>query len=108
MIILAIFQFRLFFFAVIRKLPKFARAYYGRGEAFAGDGRYELALEDFNQAIKIDPKIPESYISRGKIYMARGEIGAALGDWNKAIEVADSRREADDISEAKKLLGNYR
>ena len=91
---------------VIRKLPEFARAYYGRGQAFLADERYELALEDFGKAIELEPKFPGSYVDRGKVFQEQGDIDAAIEDWNMAIEVSDPIRHANQISEAEELLAS--
>lgn len=42
--------------AAIKLDPKFAPAYYGRGNVYAEKGDFEKALADFQEAIKLDPK----------------------------------------------------
>lgn len=91
---------------VIRKLPEFGRAYYGRGQAFLADERYELALEDFDKAIELDPNFPGTYVDRGKLYQEQDDIDAAIEDWNVAIDMSDPIRHARLISEAEALLAS--
>lgn len=46
--------------------PGFARAYFGKGKAFAGLGRHELAVEAYETAASLDPSLApviESYLS---------------------------------------------
>lgn len=91
---------------VIRKLPDFARAYHGRGQAFMGDERYELALEDFDKAIELDLNYPGTYIDRGKLFQEQGDIEAAVDDWLIVIQVAHPIRHAKLVSEAQELLAS--
>ena len=97
---LAIAQFDL----VLRKLPDFARAFYGRGKAFLGDERYDLALEDFDKAIELEPDFPGTYVERGKVYKERGNLEAAIADWETVIELADPVRHLEEIFEAVQLM----
>src|SRR5262249_12575522 len=48
--------------------PKSARAFVGRGEAYARLGQTERAVKDFDQAIKLSPKTAEGYYYRGNAY----------------------------------------
>jgi tetratricopeptide (TPR) repeat protein len=98
----AIAQFDL----VIRKLPDFARAYHGRGQAFMADERYEFALEDFDKAIELEPEFPFSYLDRGKLYQIQGDMKAAIDDWNSVLETANSIRHESLIAEAEELLAS--
>ncbi len=89
---------------VIRKLPDFARAYYGRGRAFYGDERTELALEDFETAIDLDPDFPGGYIGRARISRDEGDTQAALADLTRALDVANPIRDWREIAAARELL----
>lgn len=50
-------------------------------------GRYEEALQDFNQAIEIDPKYPWAIASRGQTYLLIRHYQDALVDFTRAIEL---------------------
>ena len=89
---------------VIRKLPDFSRAYYGRGRAFHGDERVDFALEDFAKAIELEPGYPDTYVARAVIYLEQDNRADAKADLQKAIEVANNIRDADVIAAAKRLL----
>lgn len=58
--------------------------YYGRGMAFAGQGKTTEALSDFEKAIKIDPKYNEAICERGIIYISKGDKEKGCIDLQKA------------------------
>ena len=89
---------------VIKKLPNFGRAYFGRGLSFYGDERLELALEDFNKAIELELDFPGSYVARARLYIDQEDIAAARADLQDALDVAHSIRDADVIRAARLML----
>ena len=91
---------------VIRKLPDFGRAYYGRGKAFYGDERPELALEDFETSIRLEPDHPGAYIARAKLYLDRGQRDDARDDLEEALEVANPIRDWLHIAEAEMMIAD--
>ena len=91
---------------VIRKLPDFGRAYYGRGQAFHGDERPELALEDFATSIELEPDHPGAYIARAKLYLERNQREEARTDLRTALEVANPIRDWMHIAEAEQIVAN--
>ncbi len=50
-------------------------------------GKFDQAIGDFNQALKLKPRDPALYICRGRAYWAKGQNSQALADYNKALEV---------------------
>lgn len=65
-----------------------AEAYLKRGEAFAGAKRYDLAIADYNMAIRLKPGYAEAYNDRGHAYHWKGGDGdRALADFTRAIEL---------------------
>src|SRR3989304_3440104 len=48
----------------IRRDPKLAPAYYGRGSVYVEKGEWDKAIADFTKAIKLDPKDPLAYDGR--------------------------------------------
>ena len=89
---------------MIKKLPDFGRAYYGRGLSFYGDERLELALEDFNKAIELEPDYPGSYVARAKLYIDQEDLAAARADLQGALDVAHPIRDAEVIRAARMML----
>ena len=49
---------------VLRIMPNFALAYYGRGVAYHEEEQFKKALEDFDNAIKSDPLLARAYKGR--------------------------------------------
>ncbi|TRT74222.1 MAG: tetratricopeptide repeat protein, partial [Microcystis flos-aquae Ma_QC_C_20070823_S18] len=51
-------------------------------------GKPDLALSDYNQAININPRFAEAYYNRGNLYYyQQGKPDLALSDYNQAIEI---------------------
>jgi tetratricopeptide (TPR) repeat protein len=47
----------------------------------------DMAISEFNKAIKADPKHAWSYLNRGDAYRFKGDKAKAMGDYNKAISI---------------------
>ena len=62
-------------------------SYTHRGYSYYAEGKYDLALADFNKAIRINPKLPDVYWHRAQIYMQQKKYDLALADLNKAIDI---------------------
>ncbi len=58
-------------------------AYINRGDACANRGDYQGAIENYNQAIRLNPKEASGYFSRGA-------IRCYIGDNQGAIEISPS------------------
>lgn len=50
-------------------------------------GRYDQALKDFNDALKLKPKDPALITYRGVVYYAKGQNDLAMKDFNQALEI---------------------
>ena len=59
--------------------PQDAIAYNNRGIAYADQGDYENAIENFDSAIRLGSDI--SYYNRGNAYRHRGELDLAISDY---------------------------
>ncbi len=55
------------------------RAYQGRGSVYYQQKKWQLALDDYNEAIDLEPNYTEAYYGRGLVY-------AELRNKQKAIE----------------------
>lgn len=60
-------------------------AFNGRGLAFYEIKRYDAAVSDFIQALRLDPDFATAYYNRGNAYDARKDYGKAIADYSKAI-----------------------
>jgi tetratricopeptide (TPR) repeat protein len=65
-----------------------------RAEAFLQQGfnhfqeqDYESAIEDFNQAIRLNPNSASVYDIRGIVYLNLGDLDRAMSDFNQAIRI---------------------
>lgn len=64
-----------------------AYAYNNRGTGYAGKGRDDLALADYNQALTIDPNDAEAWHNRAAVYFRRGQYDSTVSDDTQAIRV---------------------
>jgi protein O-mannosyl-transferase len=92
---------------VIAKYPT-AVAYNNRGVAYSIHGKYDRAIEDLDQAIRLDPKYFEAYDNRGFAHLSRRDYDLAIEDHTEAIRL--NPRDAlayNDRGLAYKYKGDY-
>ncbi len=70
--------------AAIRADPTYALAYSNRGTVNRRWGKLDLALEDLNEAIRLDATA-DAYNRRGLIYKDKSDLENALKDFNDAV-----------------------
>src|SRR5262249_15656827 len=58
-----------------------AVTYRNRADTYYYKHDYDLAIADYDQAIKLSPQ-PEAYYGRGKTFHSRGDFDRALSDFN--------------------------
>jgi tetratricopeptide (TPR) repeat protein len=66
---------------------KLALAFNNRGVARRLKGEYDLALQDYNEAIRLNPTSASQFNNRGVIYRIKGDYDHAIADYNKAISL---------------------
>ena len=64
-----------------------AIAHNNRGNAFANLLQYELAIQDYDESIKLDPNYAKAFNNRGLAYQKQGEYARAIEDFNAAIKI---------------------
>jgi tetratricopeptide (TPR) repeat protein len=64
-----------------------ALAYYDRGVEHASAQRYDEALADYIEAIKIDPTYAPAYVNRGCVYVDLQRYDEALADLTRAVQL---------------------
>ena len=98
------------------KQPEDAAAYNNRGNVYYNLGEKQKALEDYNQALKLDPNYVHAYHNRGLVYYNLGEKQKALEDYNQALKL-DSKYAGvyfcrgnvyNDLGEKQKALEDYK
>jgi tetratricopeptide (TPR) repeat protein len=78
--------------AVIKssKGEKLAEALDSRGAAYRIKGEINLAIADYNHAIKINSKFARAYLNRGVAYDHKGDHDRAIQDFDQAIKLKPS------------------
>lgn len=64
-----------------------AEAYLERGDAYAGRQKWEQAIAEYDQAIRLKPDYAEAYNNRGYAYYWKGPSTQAIADLSKALEL---------------------
>ncbi len=72
---------------VIKKYPDHRLAYCNRASSYYESGKFDSALLDCNQCIRINPDLHESYNNRGLANLASSNNQTALEDFSRAIEI---------------------
>jgi lipoprotein NlpI len=65
-----------------------ATMYRTRGQAYNESGAYDLAIADFDQALKLNPYSATSLRRRGEARHGLGQYDRALADFDQAIELS--------------------
>ena len=64
-----------------------AWAYYNRGNAYYSLGDYARAIEDHDEALRLDPGNALFYSNRGSAYDELGEYRRAIEDYDEALRI---------------------
>jgi len=64
-----------------------AEEYLARGDSFSAMQEYDLAILDYDQAIRLNPKYAEAYNNRGYAYYWSNNATQAIADYSQAIEL---------------------
>jgi hypothetical protein len=67
--------------------PDDGSALYRRGQVYASKGAYDLAINDFNDSLRLNPKDVEAYNNRCWARTVIGDLQAALKDCNEALRL---------------------
>ena len=73
---------------------KSALTYQARGQTYAEKKQYDLAIQDYNEAIKIDPTDVRGFNSRGYAYLNKGQIDRAVQDYDQALKLDPNNADA--------------
>ena len=79
---------------ILNRYGLIAGIYLNRGVAYAKQGKYAVAISNFNKAIELDPDYADAYFNRGAAYDESGQSTKAFSDYNKAIQLNPRRPEA--------------
>ncbi len=70
-----------------KNLQVLAIAYNNRGNAYTSKGEFDLAIQDYNELIKLNPNYAKPFNNRGVAYQKRGDYDLALKDFDAAIDL---------------------
>ena len=76
------------------RMPPPTPTYSSKGEAYYGDGKYQLAINEYTAAIRLNPSSSGVYNNRGNAYFALGQYQRAIEDYDKAIKLDHYPRHA--------------
>lgn len=96
------------FTVVIRRMPELASAWRGRGVAYHNEKQLDLALEDLNEAIKLNPKYADAFRDRGVLNRDMGQKDKAIADLQTALTLYDVVRQSRQRQEVIGLLNEIR
>jgi tetratricopeptide (TPR) repeat protein len=64
-----------------------AFAFVNRGNAYSGKGQNDRAIQDYDQAIKLNPNDADTFFDRGSVYSDKGQYDRAIQDFDQAIKL---------------------
>jgi tetratricopeptide (TPR) repeat protein len=77
----------------IKTNPRFAEAFYYRGNAYMYQKDYDRAIADYGELIKLHPRYAAAYFNRGIAYRTKNDNDRAIADYSDAINM--DLRDAD-------------
>ena len=61
--------------------------YNNRGTAYDDKGDYDRAIQDFNEAIRLNPNFERAYYDRGNAYIDKDDYDRAIQEYDEAIRL---------------------
>lgn len=88
--------------------PKTADAFYRRARRRHNANRYELALADYGEALKLKPRFPMAHVNRGWIFHHRKDYRTAISEFDDALKLDPENTSAyDGRGTCYRELGEY-
>ncbi|MGB9746494.1 MAG: tetratricopeptide repeat protein [Bacteroidales bacterium] len=81
--------------------------YYAIGTQFYKDNNFDKALENLNEAVKLDPAFARAWLVIGLIYRKKEDINQVTGAMDKAIESAKADNDVKTADQAKKVARDF-
>lgn len=64
-----------------------AVSFFHRGRAYSRMQEYDRAVQDFDEAIRLDPDFLNAFFQRGDAYLARQDYDRAIRDYDAVIQL---------------------
>ena len=64
-----------------------ARAFLNHGNAYAKQGLYDRAIQDYDKALTFNPDLAEAYTNRGLAYAQKANLDRAIKDFSQVIKL---------------------
>ena len=68
-------------------IPSDAKAFDNRGNVFNNNRQYDRAIEDYNEAIRLDPKFSQAWRDRGAAFYFKKDYAKAIENYDEAIRL---------------------
>ena len=75
-------------------VPEPAETYYGRGNAYYDEGKFDSAIAEYTSAITLKRDYAEAYYGRGNAYYDEGKFDSAIAEYTSAITLKRDYAEA--------------
>ena len=86
-----------------------ATAAFDRGMAASKEGKYQAAIQEFDEAIRLKPAFSQAYNARGEAYTGLHQIHRGLADYDQAVALNPDFLEAlDNRGRANRATGRPR
>jgi tetratricopeptide (TPR) repeat protein len=78
------------FSVCIGAAPQVAGSYYNRALAYSAEGKEDLALRDYNHALRLDPTFASAAVNRGMVHFKEKRFAEAEADLRHALHLGAS------------------
>jgi len=76
-----------YFTALVNRAPKDPHNYYFRAGVWQTQGKYDLAVHDYDEAIRLDPKEAAYYVERAGCLLAKKEFVQAIAGFTESLKL---------------------